>query len=120
MKYFGGMSQSLKGFGLTVFMHLLFSLNVWFLRLTGMNVQNEFQRCICMSPWELKAAHKQQSCCWDDCVLYPVWAWKQCHVNYLNSHTATVVVTTGTNFFAADPVRVRISPDCEMILNYSG
>lgn len=54
-----------------------------------------------------------------DCVLYPVWAWKQCHVNYLNGHTPTVVVTTGTNFFATDLVRVRIPHDCEKILNYS-
>lgn len=81
--------------------------------------QNEFQRCMSMSPWKPKAEFTQKTCCWDDCLLYPVWAQKQCHVNYLDSHRATAVVMTGRNYFAVDRVRVRIPHDCETILNYS-
>lgn len=105
-------------FGLTVFMHLLFSLNVWFLRLTSMNVQNEFQRCICMSPWERKADLKQQSCCWG-IVCFIQFGHGSSAMWIIWIVTATVVVTTGTNFSATDLVMVRIPCDCEKILNYS-
>jgi len=42
MKDFGGIFQYLKDFVLAMCMHLLFSVNVQFLRLTGMNVRSKW------------------------------------------------------------------------------
>lgn len=42
MKHFGRIFQYLKDFVLTMFMYLLFSVNVWFLRLTGMHIHSKW------------------------------------------------------------------------------
>lgn len=94
MKHSGGIFQYLKYFVPTVFTHLLFPVNVQFLRLTGMYIHSklasEMHVHVTMETecW----TQKKKTHCWDDCGLSPAWAWKQCQVNYLNSHRATAEV----------------------------